>query len=197
MNCDEIQRLYDAWLDSELDSRTTMEVERHLENCAECARDFARRSALDNPIAAHLRQAQKTSALWNAIERRLLASGKSAPTARPSAWNGIRGVWVSLRDFLAGSLQPSPAAWAALAAVWIVILSLHSAAHEPATLAGVPTPTPSAAEMRMALWQKRLLMADFGEFAASSEPREGERAAPGPRTDSSPGLPPVLERLTI
>jgi|GEM_PF-1566824 anti-sigma factor RsiW len=197
MNCDEIQRLYDAWLDSELDARTTVEVEQHLESCAECAREFASRKALDTPIMARLRQRQETSALWRAIEEQVLSSPKNAPAPRPSASRGIRPRWASLSQYLRTALRPSPAAWAGLAAVWVVILSLHGAAREPAAPPGAAAPTPSAAEMRMALWQKRLLMADFAESVASSKAGEGEPVPPGPRTDSSAIQPSVLERFMI
>lgn len=197
MNCDEIQRLYDAWLDSELDARTTMEVERHLESCAECAREFASRKALDTPIMACLRQGQETSTLWRAIEDQVLSSPKDAPVRRPSPSRGIRQRWASLGQYVRTGLRPSPAAWAGLAAVWVVILSLHGAAREAAAPPSAAAPTPSAAELRMALWQKRLLMADFAESVASSKTGEGEPATPGPRTDSSTIQPFAVERFMI
>ena len=41
MRCEEVQSLHGPYLDSELEARSTLEIEQHLKSCPDCARLFA------------------------------------------------------------------------------------------------------------------------------------------------------------
>ena len=69
MKCDEVQALHGPYLDSELDARTSLEIEQHLRACPECARLFAEEEKLEARIRAGLKQGPRTPALWAQIER--------------------------------------------------------------------------------------------------------------------------------
>ena len=97
MKCDEVQTLHDPYLDSELDAKTSLEIERHLESCPACARLLAEEEKLEARIVAGLKRGQRTAALWEQIERRVAAAA-SASRARPTAhvsqpvgWRGALG----------------------------------------------------------------------------------------------------------
>jgi hypothetical protein len=67
--------------------------------------------------------------------------------------------------------------------VWVGIVGLNFAAREPDAPLMAGQQAPSASEMRFALKQKQLLMADL---AATSEPAPAEKpkaAPPSPRSD--------------
>jgi hypothetical protein len=79
--------------------------------------------------------------------------------------------------------QTSRWAWTGLAAVWVAILALNFTAREPdaSVMAGQRVPSPS--EMRFALKQQQLLMA---EMAITSEPvpaKKPKAAPPSPRSE--------------
>ena len=52
MTCDEVKVLLDAFVDDELDLRTSVAVEEHLTECSACAREAEARSQLKEDIAA-------------------------------------------------------------------------------------------------------------------------------------------------
>ena len=56
MKCDEVQTLHGPYLDSELDARTSLEIELHLKACPHCARLFAEEERLEARIKAGLNQ---------------------------------------------------------------------------------------------------------------------------------------------
>jgi hypothetical protein len=187
MKCDEIQQLHDPYLDSELDARITLEIQRHLAACASCGRLFAEQENLNTAIAAHLKLGQRTAALWDQIERTVAATAPAACDRRPSVpifspfrWNELLSALVHR---MRASLRPSVCAWAGLAAVWVVILGLNFAARESDGQAVVASKLPSASEMRLAFSQKQLLMS---ELAAPPEPVQEDKpkkALPGSRSD--------------
>jgi anti-sigma factor RsiW len=187
MKCDEFQTLHGPYLDSELDARTTLEIEQHLKACAECARLFAEEEKLEARIKAGLKQGPRTPALWAQIERGVVGdSTRRSKGAQRNAeeMNPLRvsaSLWVSALTQLRAGWQMSRWAWAGLAAVWAVILVLNSAAREPNAPLVPGQDLPSASEMRLALKQKDLLMA---ELAFSSEPAAKPKPAPpSPRSD--------------
>ncbi len=47
MKCDEVQTMHGPYLDSELDAKTTLEIEQHLAACPACARLFAEEQKLN------------------------------------------------------------------------------------------------------------------------------------------------------
>jgi anti-sigma factor RsiW len=185
MKCDEVQALHGPYLDSELDARTSLEIEQHLKACPECARLFAEEEKLEARIKAGLKQGSRTPVLWAQIEKQVSAAGSATPrprplshVSRPVGWPAALGaVWAQLR----AGWQASRWVWAGLAAVWVGILLLNSAAREPDSPLVADQTLPSASEMRLALKQKDMLMA---ELAFSSEPAaKPTPALPSPRSD--------------
>jgi hypothetical protein len=185
MKCDEFQTLHGPYLDSELDAKTSLEIEEHLKACAGCARLFAEEEKLEARIKARLKQGQRTPALWAQIERGVAAAASSATRprsleriSRPVGWAAVLGI---LAAQLRTGWQTARWAWAGLAAVWAVILVLNSAAREPNPPLVAGQDLPSASEMRLALKQKDLLIA---ELALCSEPAAKPKPAPpSPRSD--------------
>jgi anti-sigma factor RsiW len=168
-----------------LDAKTSLEIEEHLKACAGCARLFAEEEKLEARIKAGLKQGQRTPALWAQIERGVAAAASSATRprsleriSRPVGWAAVLGI---LAAQLRTGWQTARWAWAGLAAVWAVILVLNSAAREPNPPLVAGQDLPSASEMRLALKQKDLLIA---ELALSSEPAAKPKPAPpSPRSD--------------
>ncbi len=71
MKCGEVRKLARLYLDSELDSMTTLEVEQHLESCDECAGLFEVEEKFDGRLGEALREGERTVALWKGIEARI------------------------------------------------------------------------------------------------------------------------------
>jgi anti-sigma factor RsiW len=189
MKCEEVQTLHGLYLDSELDARTSLEIEQHLKACAACARLFAEEEKLEARIKAGLKRGQRTPALWAQIERGMAGdltqrrkgtqrNGEEMSPLRLSATH-----WVSALARLRAGWQRSRWAWAGLAAVWAVILALNGAAREPGGQIVAGKRLPPAAEVRFAVEQKHLLMADLA-FTTEPVPADKPKAAPtSPRSD--------------
>jgi anti-sigma factor RsiW len=200
MKCDEVQTLHGPYLDSELDAKTTLEIEQHLKACSACARLFAEEEKLEARVMAGLKQGPRTAALWDRVERSVLGVAPLQPEfpegrenltpRRRESQRGAEGSFslrssaflcVSALNQFRAAWQRSRWAWAGLAAVWVVILVLNSAAREPNPPLVAGQDLPSASEMRLALKQKDLLMAElafFSEPAAKPKP-----VPPSPRSD--------------
>ncbi len=185
MKCDEVQSLHDPHLDSELDTRTALEIEQHLKSCPDCARFFTEAASLDSRLTAGLNRGLRTAALWEQIERSV-ATANSA-TAGPKLSSGVEdsagwrvGLYALLGQLRAGCGHSS-GAWAALVAAWVVIFALHFAAREtgPPLLAGPPVP--SASEVHSALLAKQVLMAELAGTAAAVPADKPKPVQPSPR----------------
>jgi len=186
MRCDEVQTMQGPYLDSELDAKTTLEIEQHLAGCPACARLFAEEQKLEARIMAGLNRGSRTASLWAQIEREVAnASSASrsrppAPVPQPDGWPAALG---SLVAHLRAGWRASRWAWTGLAVAWVVILTLNLSAREPETTVEARQELPSASEMRLALKQKHLLMA---ELALTPEPVPANKpkpAPPSPRSD--------------
>jgi len=187
MKCDEVQTLHGPYLDSELDAKTSLEIQQHLKTCPGCARLFAEEEKLDARMMAGLSRGPRTAVLWAQIEREVAAAGSSASRSRtpahvsqPAGWPAVLG---ALGAQLRAGLQASRWAWTGLAAVWGVILTMNLAAREPDAPPVARQEVPSKSEVRFALKQKQLLMADM---AIASEPvpaNKPKAAPPSPRSD--------------
>ena len=46
MNCDNVREMLDSYQDGELDLANHLEIERHLEDCVACSREYKNRQAL-------------------------------------------------------------------------------------------------------------------------------------------------------
>jgi anti-sigma factor RsiW len=181
MRCDELRPLHGLYLDSELDARTTLEIEQHLKSCPECARLFAAEQKLEARIKAGLNQGSRTATLWERIEGAVSAGAPSAVLTRvsasvsePAGWQTV--LWALGQQVHAG-WRRSRWAWAGLAAVWGVILVLSFTAREHNPRIVVAQGVPSVSEMRFAWKQKQLLMADLA-FAPEAAPAEKSRPTP-------------------
>ena len=182
MKCDQAQLLLTPYLDSELDARATLEVDAHLNCCADCARHFAEARVMEAGVKAALNQGPRTAALWGGIERSVRTAGACAsqPPPRRRATQG--GLLAALSEQLQAGWRRSRWAWGALGAAWAVILGLSVSAPEPATRFVAGATVPSVSELRLAREQKQLLMA---ELAAAPEPAPAAKpkaAAPAPRS---------------
>jgi anti-sigma factor RsiW len=185
MRCEEAQSLHGPYLDSELDARTTLDFQRHLKSCPECARLFAEGEKLEARVKSALNQGARTPTLWAQVERQIVAAESSAPRPQFSARVSSPVGWPALLSALGAQLragwQASRWAWAGLAAVWTAILVLNGSAREQESPLVAGQDLPSASEMRLALKQKDLLMAELALF---SEPASKPHPAPpSPRSD--------------
>jgi anti-sigma factor RsiW len=71
MKCNEARNLVVAYLDSELDAKTSQEIHLHLQSCAECAELFAREEKFNERLFRMLGVGQSTPALWEKVESQL------------------------------------------------------------------------------------------------------------------------------
>jgi anti-sigma factor RsiW len=181
MKCDEAQSLHGPYLDSELDAKTTVEIQQHLKSCPDCARFFAEEEKLQARIMAGLNQGQRSAGLWEEIEHSLVAAApataRSQLTARlpqPAGWQTV--LW-TLSGQLHSGWRRFPRAWTGLAASWVGIFALLFAAREPDTPLVAGQQVPSRSEMHFALIQKQLLMS---ELAVTPEPVAAEKPKAAP-----------------
>ncbi|HOB99554.1 MAG TPA: zf-HC2 domain-containing protein [Verrucomicrobiota bacterium] len=135
MKCDQIQSLAGPYLDSELDVRTTGEIQDHLAACPDCARAFATQQQAEARLAAALQQGHATPALWERIEQsvRQAARARAAAVTAPSPTDLAVQASTASRDrtrqpgqsWWRTWLWPSPRFYAGVAAVWICIFALN------------------------------------------------------------------------
>lgn len=176
-----------AYLDSELDAKTSLEIAVHLRACAECARLFAEEQKLQARMRDGLSQGQRTVALWDQIERSVIAV--SAPAARlgraPAAAESVSGrtVLSALADKIRAGWNRSRWAWCALATAWGVILVLNLTAREAEGPRLVEKQLPQPSEVRLAAKQKWLLMADLAALGEPAPADKVKAARPSPRSD--------------
>lgn len=71
MRCHEARALDMAYLDSELDNRSSLEIDLHLADCPGCRRYFEAQQKLDVRIDAVLREGTRDDQLWSRIEEKL------------------------------------------------------------------------------------------------------------------------------
>lgn len=98
MKCNEARKLLNPYLDSELDTKSSLEVEQHLAACIECAGLFEAEGKFDARIRDALRRGEPTPALWDAIESRLhparhVSSNVRWVLAAAAAVALLAGVW--------------------------------------------------------------------------------------------------------
>src|SRR5947208_12277732 len=87
MKCNEIRNLVLAYLDSELDVKTSQEIQLHLQSRAECAELFAREERFNERLFGVLRLGQPTSAIWEKVESRLRPARRGGWLLRH--WKGV------------------------------------------------------------------------------------------------------------
>jgi len=187
MKCDEVQSLTDACLDSELDARTALEVAQHLKSCPECARRLASEQTQEARVKTCLNRGPRTAAWWEQIEQSVVAAAalgarSPIPIAVPAAawWSAVLS---SLDRQLRAGWHRSPKAWAGLAAAWVVIAVLNLTAREPETRAASSQRTPAVSEVRFAVSQKRMIMAELTGLPAQAPTEDEKTIPPKPRSE--------------
>jgi anti-sigma factor RsiW len=94
MDCDQVRNLLDAYVDDELDPATSLEIERHLDDCAGCAERLQNRRAL--------KQGLQADALYyrapDALRQRVQSALPGTPASRRTGWTDRlrQNVWVSM-----------------------------------------------------------------------------------------------------
>ncbi len=105
MKCQEIHKLIGPYLDSELDAKTSLDIEEHLQTCDGCAGLAEAERRCDERIFSVLRRGEKTPELWQRLEARV-----AAPSFLHRLWHRPR--------FALASLAGAMAAFALLLFVW-------------------------------------------------------------------------------
>lgn len=189
MNCHETVSLIGAYLDSELDVRTVQEVREHLAGCASCAKALAAEEPFHRHLQVSLKTGQRTTALWDAIEQKVIRKATDSETAVPAGPPPSQDTQSKTPAPAAVSwtwwLWPNPRYYAGLALVWLLLLPLHFASRDPA-----PAPTTHATSMlpsvRMVLAEQRQLLAELlGGPRVENEAKSSESDAPPSRSDRS------------
>jgi hypothetical protein len=85
MNCIKVRSLLGPWLDSELDARTTVEIEQHLQACSDCRRRLDAERQVEAGLAEILREERMPRAVWD----RLQAATRPRPLLR------LRWAWLA------------------------------------------------------------------------------------------------------
>lgn len=83
MNCREARELIQLYVDSELDARTTLEEQRHLEACSSCARMLEAFLKQDQALK---KAAGSVSISTEGLRQRILAAIQNEPPAPKSGW---------------------------------------------------------------------------------------------------------------
>ncbi len=78
MNCGEARQYIFAFLDNELDSALSLEVQQHLEHCPLCARECEIENAIRRQLAAKLRQVDEVPGFEESALVEVLRTGASA-----------------------------------------------------------------------------------------------------------------------
>lgn len=192
MNCDDLSPLMDAYLDSELDPRTAMEIQDHLSGCRRCNAAFARAAQFDRQLGSVLQCGDRTPSLWDAIECRLQAGATPDPVpSRPIPRAGQPDVKAA-EPWWRFWLWPSPRSYAALAAVWVVLVAIALSNGETATapkLSATTRSSPPSAAMNLVLAQQHRLRAELLDPSGTTTapkrpvpPQSRTRSGPGTRT---------------
>ncbi len=176
MNCQEIRSLSGPYLDSELDAKTSLEIQDHLATCAACAQVFAAEEKLNAQLTARLRSGEATPDLWKTAEERVrAAAAANSASARPRPARFTPTVESWWRAWL----WPSPQFYAGLAAVWAVMLTVHWLDADDAATASRRSLPPSPETERVLVEQRRELAEMLGFVGAVPE-------ASAPKRRSSP-----------
>ena len=181
MRCDEVQTLQGPYLDSELDARTTLEIQHHLKECSECAHIFAEEELVEERLRAGLNRGERTVVVWERVERGVAAASEERRRQMP--WPGKhQGLIAALGNQLQTSWTRAPWVWAGLTAAWMAILLLNTTARRTDAMPTAGQPAPSTSEIRFALKQKQLLMVELAVPSETTSASQSKAAPPGPRT---------------
>lgn len=116
MNCEQVRRLLDAYVDGEIDLVTGLEIERHLAGCADCTRRFRSRQALREALQSDALYFRAPAPLREKITGSLQVTARPPWTSRLRAnpWIRIAAAFVvgvlltlALLPVIAPSSQPA------------------------------------------------------------------------------------------
>jgi len=93
MNCEEIQPLIGGYFDGEMDLVRSLEIERHLESCADCAKLLGNLQGLRTALQA----AQLHERVPERLRRMALPRGSPAPAGEKESWNSS---WRGFRSWI-------------------------------------------------------------------------------------------------
>ena len=148
VNCNEAKPLMHVYADGELGLESALDIERHLEQCADCARERASLAAL----SAALGDPALRFSAPNSLRQRMSAAlaGEAVTTVRAPA---VRASWRRLRWFGGAGIAGSNAGWALAGAAFAMLAIV--------VLNGNP-----------GLWRSFRSGAPFGSGAAANVARE-------------------------
>ena len=119
MNCKEVRRYINLFIDSELDSKTNFEVSEHLSSCEDCSKRFAQEERIEKLFVSVLKEEKdpKAEEIW---ERTISSFGEQV---EPRGGKRL-GFWFYLPERLwrAGKRYVVPATVAILAVVITLIM---------------------------------------------------------------------------
>lgn len=167
MNCQEIRSLRELYQDSELEATTSLEIERHLQSCPECARRFAVEAQFETQLSAALHQGSRTEDLWARIEQSLVRPPERQGTA--SSGSHPAGEFGAVVAWWRAWLWPNPQFYLGLAAVWALMLAVNWTTHEPPLRVKHKT-APMTSETRTALTEQRRELAELLDLSVASLP---------------------------
>jgi len=181
--------LRDPYLDSELDARTTLELEQHLQSCPECSRSYADEQKLNEWMTSGLKRGHQSASLWDQIETAVRKSSVIEKSAVSTPRTTQRGLWPYLGAAIAARFRTywreAPMVWSALAAAWLVVLVLNLTGREPETATLARQATPSASVLRLALSQRQQALAELSWPAETPLPSSSKRPAAAPRSEKN------------
>ena len=126
MNCEETRRLLHAYLDGELDLVRSMEIERHLEGCADCVLAYEKQQSLRSLVRGSSLYYRAPESLKNRIQFGLSGASGAAlnlGTAEGTSWRPRQTRW--------GRSMTWAAAVAAMAGLAVIVSTLASRSSRP------------------------------------------------------------------
>jgi len=122
MNCEETQRCAEAFRDSELDAKVTLEIQDHLAECSSCRQTLEWEGTVDRRIAESLREGPRTEAIWAKQEMLISAAfarradGELEDEKSPAGGATAAAVWC--RELL----WPNPKVYIGAVVCWVFML---------------------------------------------------------------------------
>jgi anti-sigma factor RsiW len=165
MNCQEAKSLRELYQDSELEASTSLELDRHLQCCPECARRFAAETQWETHLSTALHQGSKTEELWTRIEQSLDRAPERPRTA--SARSRPAGEFSVVISWWRAWLWPNPQFYVGLAAVWVVMWVVNWTTQEPRLMVKAQA-APMTSETRTALTEQRRELAELLDLSVAS-----------------------------
>jgi anti-sigma factor RsiW len=123
VTCDDARVLMHAFLDDELDLATALEVERHIEGCLDCTREFNSLNAMRSRLKDEAFRFEAPPELKEKIRRAIPLQAQSP--SRGAAYPSRRGTWVPRAIKIA-----VPMALAAMLALIVVPRAIRSGANQ-------------------------------------------------------------------